>query len=143
MLEYIKNRLQKYGGERITFEIVETEEIDDYKIVENFILMVKEYGCKISIDDFGSGYSNFTNLIKLNIDFIKIDGSITTKLLSDEKAKIMVQGLIQFAKSINIKTIAEFVSSKELFDCIRELGVDFVQGYYLGMPKSPKEYDLE
>lgn len=142
MLDYIKNRLDKYGGDRMTFEIVETEEIGDYKIVENFILMVKAYGVKVSIDDFGSGYSNFTNLIKLNIDYIKIDGSITTKLLNEEKAKVMVQGLINFAKSINIKTIGEFVSSKELFLCMKELGVDYVQGYYHGMPKSAKEYSL-
>ncbi|MFA5454806.1 MAG: EAL domain-containing protein [Sulfurimonas sp.] len=142
MLEYIKNRLEKYGGERITFEIVETEEIEDYGVVENFILMIKEYGCKISIDDFGSGYSNFTNLIKLNIDFIKIDGLLITKLLSDEKARLMVQGLIHFAKNINIKTIAEFVSSKELSECVKELGIDYIQGYYHGEPKDAKFYSL-
>lgn len=142
MLEYIKNRLEKYGGERITFEIVETEEIEDYEVVENFILMIKEYGCKISIDDFGSGYSNFTNIIKLNIDFIKIDGLLITKLLSDEKARLMVQGLIHFAKNINVKTIAEFVSSKELSECVKGLGVDYIQGYYHGEPKDAKFYSL-
>jgi EAL domain-containing protein (putative c-di-GMP-specific phosphodiesterase class I)/GGDEF domain-containing protein len=142
MLEYIKNRLEKYGGERITFEIVETEEIEDYGVVENFILMIKEYGCKISIDDFGSGYSNFTNIIKLNIDFIKIDGLLITKLLSDEKARLMVQGLIHFAKNINIKTIAEFVSSKELSECVKELGVDYIQGYYHGEPNDARFYNL-
>lgn len=142
MLEYIKNRLEKYGGERITFEIVETEEIEDYGVVENFILMIKEYGCKISIDDFGSGYSNFTNLVKLNIDFIKIDGLLITKLLSDEKARLMVQGLIHYAKNINIKTIAEFVSSKELSECVKELGIDYIQGYYHGEPKDAKFYNL-
>jgi len=142
MLGYIKNRLDKYGGERVTFEIVETEEIRDYTVVENFICTVKEYGCKISIDDFGSGYSNFTNLIKLNIDFIKIDGTLISKLLIDEKAKIMVQGIVQFAKSINIKTIAEFVSSKEISDCVRNLGIDYLQGYHHGKPKRAKEYGL-
>lgn len=142
MLEYIKNRLEKYGGDRMTFEIVETEEIDDYEVVENFILMIKEYGCKISIDDFGAGYSNFTNLIKLNIDFIKIDGMLITKLLSDEKARLMVQGLVQFAKNINIKSIAEFVSSREISDCVKELGVDYFQGYYHGEPKEAKFYGL-
>ncbi|MGE4397428.1 MAG: EAL domain-containing protein, partial [Sulfurimonas sp.] len=142
MLEYIKNRLQKYGGERMTFEIVETEEIDDYEVVENFILMIKEYGCKISIDDFGAGYSNFTNLIKLNIDFIKIDGMLITKLLSDEKARLMVQGLIQFAKNIKVKSIAEFVSSREISECVKELGVDYFQGYYHGEPKDAKFYGL-
>lgn len=142
MLDYIKNRLDKYGGDRITFEIVETEEIGDYEVVENFILMIKEYGCKISIDDFGSGYSNFINLIKLNIDFIKIDGTLITKLLSDEKAKLMVGGVVNFAKNINIKTIAEFVSSKEISECVKGLGIDYLQGYYHGEPRCAGEYKL-
>ena len=142
MVAYIKNRLDKYGGDRITFEIVETEEIKNYDVVEEFILMVKEYGAKVSIDDFGSGYSNFTNIIKLNIDYIKIDGTLITKLLEDEKVKNMVHGLIQFAKSINVETIAEFVSSKEINDIVIELGVDYIQGFYYGEPKPAKEYGL-
>jgi len=142
MMDYIKNRLDKYGGDRMTFEIVETEEIKDYELVEDFILMVKEYGAKVSIDDFGSGYSNFTNIIKLNIDYIKIDGTLITKLLDDVKARNMVAGLIQFAKSINVETIAEFVSSRELYDEVKALHVDYIQGYYFGEPKSAKEYGL-
>ena len=143
MMDYIKNRLEKYGGDRMTFEIVETEEIKDYEVVENFILMVKEHGAKVSIDDFGSGYSNFTNIIKLNIDYIKIDGTLITRLLDDVKAKNMVGGLIQFAKSINVETIAEFVSSKELYDEVTALHVDYIQGYYFGEPKSAKDYGLD
>jgi len=142
MMDYIKNRLEKYGGNRMTFEIVETEEIKDYGLVEDFILMVKEYGAKVSIDDFGSGYSNFTNIIKLNIDYIKIDGTLITKLLDDQKAKNMVAGLIQFAKSINVETIAEFVSSHELYDEVKALHVDYIQGYYFGEPKPAEEYGL-
>lgn len=142
MRKYIKNRLDKYGGDRITFEILETEEIKDYEVVEDFILMVKEYGAKISIDDFGSGYSNFTNIIKLNIDYIKIDGTLITRLLDDEKSKGMVAGLIQFAKSIGIKTIAEFVSSRELYDEVKALEVDYIQGYYFGEPKPQEEYNI-
>ena len=142
MVEYIKNRLNKYGGEGITFEIVETEEIREYRVLEDFILMVKSYGSKVSIDDFGSGYSNFTNIIKLNIDYIKIDGSLITNLLKDEKVFNMVQGLIEFAKSINVQTIAEFVTSKELADISKELGIDYLQGYYYGEPKSAQSYGL-
>ena len=142
MVSYLKNRLDKYGGDRMTFEIVETEEIKDYEVVENFILMVKEYGAKVSIDDFGSGYSNFTNIIKLNIDYIKIDGTLITKLLEDQKVRNMVGGLIQFAKSIDVQTIAEFVSSKEIYDEVKGLGVDYIQGYYFGEPKPAKEYGL-
>ncbi len=142
MVAYIKNRLDKYGGDRITFEIVETEEIKDYDVVEEFILMVKKYGAKVSIDDFGSGYSNFTNIIKLNIDYIKIDGTLIRKLLDDKKVKNMVAGLIQFAHSIEVETIAEFVSSKEIYDEVKSLGVNYIQGYYFGKPKPAQEYGL-
>lgn len=142
MLSYIKNRLDKYGGDRITFEIVETEEIQDYNVLENFITMVKEYGAKVSIDDFGSGYSNFTNIIRLNIDFIKIDGSLIEELMSDGKVRHMVEGIIQYSKNIGVKTIAEFVSSKELSDEVKRIGVDYVQGYHHGKPKSAEYYGL-
>ncbi|MCW8895874.1 MAG: EAL domain-containing protein [Sulfurimonas sp.] len=143
MLGYIKNRLDKYGGDRITFEIVETQEIQDYNVLKDFIVMVKMYGAKVSIDDFGSGYSNFTNIIRLNIDFIKIDGTLIQELFEDAKVRHMVEGLIKYSKNINVKTIAEFVSSKELSDEVKRMGVDYVQGYHHGKPKSAKFYGLE
>ena len=142
MVEYIQNRLEKYGGDGITFEIVESENILDHQVMETFIKMVKSYGCKISIDDFGSGYSNFSNTIKLDIDYIKLDGSLIEKLNLDENVKHMIQGLLVYAKNANIKTIAEFVSSKELADIVRELGIDYCQGYYFGEPKPPEYYGL-
>ncbi|MBU1216384.1 EAL domain-containing protein [bacterium] len=142
MVEYIKNRLEKYGGEGITFEILESEDILDYSKIASFIIMVKQYGCKISIDDFGSGYSNFTNILKLNIDYIKLDGSLIEKLNTDINIQHMIKGLILYAKNANIKTIAEFVSSKELADTVRELGIDYLQGYYYGEPKPPEHYGL-
>ena len=142
MVEYIKNRLDKFGGERITFEILESEDILDYSIVENFILKVKEFGCKISIDDFGSGYSNFTNIMKFNIDYIKLDGSLIEKLNVDDNVKHMIKGILLYAKNANIKTIAEYVSTKEISDTVKELGIDFMQGYYYGEPKEPEHYKL-
>ena len=142
MIKYIKNRLDKYGGDGITFEILESEEIKDYKVVEKFILMAKEYGCNISIDDFGSGYSNFTNVLLLNIDYIKLDGSLIEKLNSDENVLNVVKSIIDFAKGANMKTIAEFVSSKELSDKVVELGIDYSQGYHFSEPKSPAELGL-
>jgi len=142
MLSYIKNRLDKYGGKRITFEILESEDIDDYTVVENFVMMVKEYDCKIAIDDFGSGYSNFTNILRLNMDYIKLDGSLITQLNKDENINNMVHGIIQYAKQANIKTVAEFVSTKELSDTVMEYGVDLIQGYYYGKPQAPEYYGL-
>ncbi|QOY51163.1 EAL domain-containing protein [Candidatus Sulfurimonas baltica] len=142
MLEYIKNRLNKYGGDGITFEIVESEDILDYKRIKEFISMVKEFGCKISIDDFGSGYSNFTNITQLDIDYIKLDGSLIEKINIDLNIKHMIKGIISYSKNANIKTIAEYVSTKELDDSVRELGIDYIQGYYYGEPKSADSYGL-
>ncbi len=142
MIKYIKNRLDKYGGEGITFEIVESEEILEYKLVEDFILMIKSYGCKVSIDDFGSGYSNFTNILLLNIDYIKIDGSLIEKLHSDNNVLNIVKSLVSFTKDSGMKTIAEFVSSDEIAQIVQDLGIDYSQGYYYCEPKSPTELNL-
>ena len=142
MIKYIKNRLDKYGGSGITFEILESEEIKDYKVVEQFILMVKEYGCSIAIDDFGSGYSNFTNVLLLNIDYIKLDGSLIEKLNTDSNVENVVKSIIKFAQDAGMKTIAEYVSSAELADKVRKLGVDYSQGYYYSEAKSPQELGL-
>ena len=142
MIEYIENRLQKYGGKGITFEIVESEDIVDYKVLDNFIKMIKSYECEISIDDFGSGYSNFTNILQLDIDYIKLDGSLIEKLNEDKNIENMIEGLILYSKNAKIKTIAEFVSTQELADRVKELGITYSQGYYYGEPKDPKEYGL-
>jgi len=143
MNAYIKNRLEKYGGEGITFEIVESEEILDYKLVEEFILMIKSYGCKVSIDDFGSGYSNFTNILLLNIDYVKIDGSLIEKLHTDANVLNIVKALIIFTKDAGMKTIAEFVSSNEISKKVQELGIDYSQGYYYCEPKCPADLNLD
>lgn len=142
LVEYIKNRLEHFGGERITFEIVESEDIEDYELLGEFILFVKGYGCKIAIDDFGSGYSNFTNIVRLNTDFLKLDGTIIESLRIDKNVEIMTKSLIRFAKEANIQTIAEFVSSKEIAQHVKELGIDFVQGYEYGKPETPEFYGL-
>lgn len=142
-VEYIKNRLEKYGGDGITFEILESEDILDYNIIESFVEMIKQYGCKISIDDFGSGYSNFTNILRLNIDYIKLDGSLVQKLNTDPNVKNMVEGLLLYTKSAGIKTIAEYVCSKEIADTVKELSIDYMQGYYYGEPQAPEYYGLK
>ena len=139
---YIINRLEKYGGEKITFEIIESEEIVDYQKLNHFIKQVKDFGCKIAIDDFGSGYSNFTNLIKLDIDYIKIDGSIIEKLHCDKNVETMAKSLISFAKETGIQTIAEYVSSEEIAKKVKEMGIDILQGFYYGKPLEPSAYKL-
>ncbi len=85
-------------GNRVTFEIVESEGIENYEEVESFIRKVKEMGCSVAIDDFGSGYSNFEYLMKLKADYIKIDGSIISKICEDESALSVTEAIVSFAK---------------------------------------------
>ena len=133
---YIIEMLKEYNiASKVVFEIVESEGIQDFAYVNNFIDSVKKLGCKIAIDDFGSGYSNFEYLIKLNADYIKIDGSLIKDILLNKSNQEIVITIVDFAKRQGFKTIAEFVSSKEIFDKVKELGLDYAQGYYIDEPK--------
>ncbi len=120
---------------RLIFELLEGEGIENYQEVSAFINHVKEYGCQVAIDDFGTGYSNFAHIMKLNVDYIKIDGSLIKRLDLDLSAQDIVRTIVEFAHRLNIKTIAEFVSTKDIYDECLELGIDYVQGYYLSEPK--------
>jgi len=135
--EYIFEMLDIYNiSNRVIFEIVESESIENFENIQKFIKNVKALGCRIAIDDFGTGYSNFEYLIRLEPDFIKIDGSIIKEILSDKKSEIITSVIVDFAKKIDIQVIAEYVESKEIFDKIKELGVDKSQGYYFSEPKA-------
>ena len=122
-------------AQRVIFEITESDILDDMDIVDKFIKRFRHHGVKIAIDDFGSGYSNFAYIIKLNPDFLKIDGSLIENIISDTKKYILVKSIIDLAHNLDIEVIAEFVSSKEIYDALNALGVDAMQGYYLGKPK--------
>jgi len=121
---------------RVVFEILESEGIENYEEVKNFIDEVKKYQCKIAIDDFGTGYSNFSHILRLNVDYIKIDASLTKYIHRDYNSQIITQTIVDFTKKLGIKTIAEFVHSREVYDKVNELGIDYSQGYFFGEPKS-------
>ncbi|WP_323669166.1 EAL domain-containing protein [Aliarcobacter butzleri] len=132
---FIIELLKEYKiGHRVVFEIVESEEIDNFRKVNEFFVTIREYGCKIAIDDFGSGYSNFEYLAKLNVDYIKIDGYLIKDILINKSSQNIVSMLVNFAKGQKVKTIAEFVSNKDILNKVRELGIDYVQGYYIKEP---------
>jgi EAL domain-containing protein (putative c-di-GMP-specific phosphodiesterase class I) len=133
--EYILNMLERYNiGSRVVFEIVESESIENFEGVIHFINQVKKYGCKIAIDDFGTGYSNFEYLIKLKADFLKIDGSLIKNLDKDKNALVVVSTIVEFSKKLGMKTIAEFVENEEIFKIVKDLGIDYSQGYYFSQP---------
>ena len=121
-------------GSRVIFEIVETENIEDYELVDHFINEVKQFGAKIAIDDFGAGFSNFKHISRLDIDFIKIDGSLIQHILDDSNSQAIVETIHAFASRLNIKTIAEFVNNQAKFDKVNEIGIDYTQGYFIGKP---------
>lgn len=127
--------IEKYKG-RVTFELLEDEDVRDFDVVKEFIIQCKLKGdVKIAIDDFGSGYSNYERLLDFQPDILKIDGSLTKNILTDSYSLHVIESIIVFAKKQKIQTIAEYVSSEKIFNKIKELGIDYGQGYYLGEPK--------
>ncbi len=142
LIKILKSNLDIYPdiGKRLIIEILETELIEDIEVMNSFIEDFKQYGVRIAIDDFGTGHSNFSNILDLNPDYIKIDGSFIKNIDTDKKSYSLVKGIIESAKELEIKTIAEFVHSKEVFDVTFKLGIDEFQGYYFSEPLlSPKE----
>jgi diguanylate cyclase (GGDEF)-like protein len=124
----------------LTIELLETEEFKDYETVFDFCTNIRSYGIKIALDDFGAGYSNFSHILKLPVDFIKIDASLISNIDRDTHSVIMVETIVGLAKKLKIETIAEFVSSQEILDVVTELGVDYVQGYHIGKPEPIENY---
>ena len=124
---------------KLEFEILESEEIGDFNTVTEFIQEVKQYGCSVGVDDFGAGYSNFNMLANLDIDFVKIDGSLIKDIDQSKNQEIIVETIADFSKKFGFKTVAEFVSSKEIYEKIKTLGIDYCQGYHFGKPSSFEE----
>lgn len=135
MVGFIINLLKENNmGHRVTFEIVESEYIDKFDQALAFITEVKKYGVKIAIDDFGIGYSNFEYMLKLKADYLKIDGSLIKNITKDENSYKVVSAIVDFTKKLGMKTVAEFVEDEEIFKVVKELGIDYSQGYYFDKP---------
>lgn len=128
------DKIDSVNKERIVFEILESDNITDYTILEDFIFKYRKLGIKIAIDDFGTGYSNFAHILKIRPDYIKIDGSLIKDIDTDKNSYEMVKSIIEFSRALNIKVIAEFIHSQEVFDLVMDLGIDEFQGFYLGKP---------
>mgnify|MGYP002638642752 FL=1 len=134
-VQFILDKLEHSGvAKQVIFEILESEGIENFEEVQQFIMKVKQWGARIAIDDFGSGYSNFAYILNLQVDFIKIDASLIKNIDKDDNARIVVETIVAFAKRLEIQTIAEFVHSKEVYEIVKEIGVDFSQGYYFHEP---------
>ncbi|BBL58818.1 EAL domain-containing protein [Methylomonas koyamae] len=132
---FIDQKLAQPGiGPRVVLEITETEGIENYEEVRLFVDRMKGYGCKFAIDDFGSGYSNFVHLLRLKIDYLKIDGSIIMNIIDDPDSEAIAQVIVDAARRLGMRTVAEYVGSADIQIKAKQLGIDFSQGYYLGKP---------
>ncbi len=121
-------------GNRLVFEITESESIESYDDVKEFIKRFREFGVKFAIDDFGTGFSNFEYILEIEPDYLKIDGSLIKDIDKDLRAHTLVEAIVQFSHKLGIKVIAEYVHSKIIFDMLKELDVDEYQGFYFHEP---------
>ncbi|MDD2789067.1 MAG: EAL domain-containing protein [Sulfurimonas sp.] len=134
-ITYFIEKVKQYGMQnRVVAEVLESEGIDNFDIFKKVIVRLKENGIRSAIDDFGSGYSNFSYLISLDIDILKIDGSLIRFITKDANSKIIVSSIVSFAHQLGMQTVAEFVADKDIFDEVEKLGIDLIQGYYISEP---------
>lgn len=136
LLTYIEDNLLQYGLEpgRIGFEITETSVIRDLKSAQEWIDRLKAFGCSFSLDDFGAGFNSFSYLRNLPVNQLKLDGAFISALDSDTTLRYLVQAMQDLAKALNLDTVAEFVGSAETVQILKEIGVTYGQGYFLGKP---------
>jgi EAL domain-containing protein (putative c-di-GMP-specific phosphodiesterase class I) len=120
--------------EKIIFEITETAAIENYHVAREFMQQISSYGCKFSLDDFGSGYSSYSHLKNLRTCSLKIDGSFVKEMVQNPADYAMVKSMNDIGHSLGMKTVAEFVESAEILSMLREIGVDYAQGYIIHKP---------
>jgi diguanylate cyclase (GGDEF)-like protein/PAS domain S-box-containing protein len=138
MYDLIEQELREGGVDagRITFEITETAACEQLNNAMAFIQKIRQLGCRVSLDDFGVGFSSFSYLKHLRADILKIDGSFIRDIHNNNADQLFVKALVDVARGMGMQTIAEFVENEQVFERVRDLGVDYVQGYYLGKPQS-------
>lgn len=141
VMRYLKEVLPNSGfpTSKITFEITETAAIGSYGVAQDFIREIRRHGCKFSLDDFGSGFTSYSHLKNLRTDSLKIDGSFVKEMLQNPNDYAMVKSMNDIGHSLGLHTVAEYVESPEILEALREIGVDYAQGYAVHKPCSIDE----
>lgn len=134
-LEHRIERLDPKDCQRLVFEILESDSIANYDILKEFIQKYRALGVRIAIDDFGAGYSNFSHIMEVRPDFLKIDASLVKNIHLDQDAYELVKSIVVFSRTMGMRTIAEYVHCEEVFNLLLDLGIDEYQGYYFGPPQ--------
>jgi diguanylate cyclase (GGDEF)-like protein len=135
--EEVRQQLTSSGIDptSLIFEVTETAAVADIEQARRFAQSLSKVGCRFALDDFGSGYASFYYLKHLPISYLKIDGEFVRELPGSPTDQLIVRALVQVCEGLGIKTIAEFVTDQATMDMVRDLGVDFAQGYHLGKPE--------
>jgi EAL domain-containing protein (putative c-di-GMP-specific phosphodiesterase class I) len=128
------------AGERLIVEITETVAIQDLEDVRGFVTRLKNFGSRIAIDDFGAGYTSFKNLRKLGVDIVKIDGAFVQNITHSADDRAFVQTLIDLARRLQIKTVAEWVQDEESAALLRDWGCDYIQGRLIGLASPERRW---
>lgn len=139
----LKKIIDKYevNPNLIELELTETVVVENIESAKEAERKVHDLGFVVSMDDFGVGYSSFSMLRKIHIDVLKIDKSFSDEVLSDERGKIIIESIIQMAKRLEIKTVAEGIETKEQVEYLRDIGCDMIQGYYFEKPLPIEEFE--
>lgn len=134
--KFILNQIDQFPSpHRVIFELAETQALHDSQIASDFLQTLKVKGCKIAIDDFGSGFSNFEYLVRIQADIIKIDGSLIRDIDRNEGKRAIVSSIVLFTKALGIQSVAEYVEREELYNIVNEMGIDYSQGFFFGRPQ--------
>ena len=136
LLDLIRRELSATGVDpgRIIFEITETAAFHNLDLVQQFVREAKQLGCRFALDDFGVGFSSFYYIKQLDIDYLKIDGSFIRNLLESANDRVFVQAMVEICRVYDMKVVAEWVENEEITDLLKEMGVDYGQGYHFGRP---------
>ncbi|MGE0287121.1 MAG: putative bifunctional diguanylate cyclase/phosphodiesterase [Bradyrhizobium sp.] len=140
----IESLMRAHPGvaERLIVEITETVAIQDIDDVRGFVTRLKNFGSRIAIDDFGAGYTSFRNLRKLGVDIVKIDGAFVQNIARSADDRAFVQTLIDLARRLNIRTVAEWVQDEEAAVMLREWGCDYIQGRLIGLATPERSWPV-
>jgi diguanylate cyclase (GGDEF)-like protein len=141
VLEFIERRLDEGDADpaRCTFEITQTARVEDYETAGAFADRLTEFGCEVAIDDYGAGFGPFAYLKKVPFDVIKIDGTFVRDMSRSDADQLVVKAIVEIARGLGKRTIAEFVEDEDTTKLLREYGVDMAQGFHLGRPADAVE----
>ena len=128
---------------RVILEIIESEDFESYRIISEFIKKSRKCGYRFAIDDFGSGYSNFSHLSRLNIDFIKFDGSLIRRISQDRTSSTIIKHVTGMCRELDIKTVAEFVETESIFNIVKDFGIDYSQGTFIDSPSPEPDSSMQ